>query len=197
MAGRWSNRQQYQADLQLHLKITPTGRAGQARLLDTVRREMRAVDARLPVLSLRTMRDHLDASFDLWIVRTGARMLTIFGIVALVLAVIGLYGVKAYTVAQRTRELGIRVALGADSADTLKLILSEGLSVSLVGITVGMVLALALGRVLAGVLYEVSAFDPVVCTAAPVMLATVSLVACCLPARRAARVDPMVALRYE
>ncbi len=189
--------QQYQANLQLHLKITPTGRAGQTRLLDTVRREMRAVDVRLPVLSLRTMRDHLDASFDLWIVRTGARMLTIFGIVALVLAVIGLYGVKAYTVAQRTRELGIRMALGADSADTLKLILSEGLSVSLVGITVGMVLALALGRVLAGILYEVSAFDPVVCTAAPVMLATVSLVACYLPARRAARVEPMVALRYE
>jgi len=124
-------------------------------------------------------------------------MLTIFGIVALVLSVIGLYGVKAYTVAQRTRELGIRMALGAGSADTLALILSEGLAVSLVGITAGMVLALVLGRVLAGILYEVSAFDPVVCTAAPVMLATVSLVACYLPARRAARVDPMVALRYE
>jgi putative ABC transport system permease protein len=189
--------QQYQANMQLHLKITPTGRTGQIRLLDTVRREMRAVDTRLPVLSLRTMRDHLDASFDLWIVRTGARMLTIFGIVALVLAVIGLYGVKAYTVAQRTRELGIRMALGADSADTLKLILREGLSVSLVGITAGMVLALALGRVLAGILYEVNGFDPVVCTAAPVILATVSLAACYLPARRAARVDPMVALRYE
>jgi len=188
---------QYQAGQQLHLKIVPTGRAAQARLLDTVHREIRAVDPRLPLLSLRTMRDHLDASFDLWIVRTGARMLTSFGIVALVLAVIGLYGVKAYTVAQRTRELGIRMALGAGSADTLKLILGEGLSVGLVGIAVGMVFALALGRVLAGILYEVSAFDPVVCTAAPVILTAVSLVACYLPARRAARLDPMVALRYE
>jgi len=185
--------QQYQANMQLHLKITP----GQTRLLDTVRREMRAVDARLPVLSLRTMRDHLASSFDLWIVRTGARMLSVFGIVALVLAVIGLYGVKAYMVAQRTRELGIRMALGADSAATLKLILREGLSVSLVGIVVGMVLAVALGKILAGILYEVSAFDPVVCTAAPALLAAVSLVACYIPARRAARVEPMVALRYE
>ncbi|HLY18512.1 MAG TPA: ABC transporter permease [Bryobacteraceae bacterium] len=186
--------QQYQANMQLHLKTAAAGKTG---LLDSVRREMRAVDPRLPVLSLKTMRDHLDASFDLWIVRTGARMLTIFGIVALVLAVIGLYGVKAYMVAQRTRELGIRMALGADSADTLKLILGEGLSVSLVGIAAGMVLALGLGRVLAGILYEVSAFDPVVYTAAPVILATVSLAACYLPARRAARVDPMIALRYE
>ena len=189
--------QQYQANLQLHLKINATGRAAQTGLLETVRREIRAVDPRLPVLSLRTMRGHLDASFDLWIVRTGATMLTIFGIVALVLAVIGLYGVKAYTVAQRTHELGIRMALGADSAATLKLILSEGLSVSLVGITAGMALALALGRVLAGILYEVSAFDSVVCTAAPALLAAVSLLACYLPARRAARLDPMAALRYE
>ena len=189
--------QEYQADLQLHVKIAPAAHAEQKRLLDSVRREMRAVDAHLPVLSLRTMRDHLDASLDLWVVRTGASMLTIFGIVAVVLAVIGLYGVKAYTVAQRTRELGIRMALGADSADTLKLIVSEGFSVSLVGIAAGMLLALALGRILAGILYEVSPFDPLVCTAAAVVLAAVSLVACYVPARRAARMDPMVALRYE
>jgi predicted permease len=189
--------QPYQANMQLHLKITPTGRAGETRLVDTVRREMRAVDARLPVLSLRTMRDHLDSSFDLWIVRTGARMLAIFGIIALTLAVIGLYGVMAYTVAQRTRELGIRMALGADSAATVKLVISRGLLVTGVGIGAGMVLALAVGRVLAGILYEVGAFDPVVYTAAPLVLAIVSLVACYLPARRAARVNPTVALRYE
>ena len=189
--------QEYRADLQLHLKIAPAGRAAQSRLLDTVRREIRAVDARLPVLSLRTMRDHLDASFDLWIIRTGARMLTIFGIIALVLAVIGLYGVKAYTVAQRTRELGIRMALGADSARTVRMILREGISVSLVGITAGIVLALLLGRILAGILYHVSAFDAVVCIGATATLAGVSLAACYVPARRAARMDPMVALRYE
>ncbi len=189
--------QQYQSNMQLHLKIAPQSGEAQSRLLDGVRREMRTVDERLPVLSLKTMRDHLDSSFDLWIVRTGARMLAIFGIVALVLAVIGLYGVKAYTVAQRTRELGIRMALGANSGDTLRLILREGLTVTLVGIAIGMVLSVALGRVLAGILYEVNGLDPVVFLTAPLVLGVVSLAACYLPARRAARVDPMIALRYE
>ncbi len=189
--------QRYQSDMQIHLKLTARGPEAEGRVLEAVRRELRAVDDRLPVLALRTLRDHLESGVDLWIVRTGARMLSIFGAVALLLAVIGLYGVKAYTVACRTREIGIRMALGADSSDTLRMILREGLLVTLAGVSVGLVLALALGKVLSGILYQVSAVEPVVLVAAPLVLTAVSLLACYVPARRAARVDPMVALRYQ
>src|ERR1700733_12611708 len=124
-------------------------------------------------------------------------MLAIFGVVALLLAVIGLYGVKAYTVARRTREIGIRMALGASSGDALGMILREGMRVTLVGVGIGLVLALILGKLLSGFLYEVRAVEPLVLLAAPLVLAAVSLLACYFPARRAARVDPMTALRYE
>src|SRR6185295_478790 len=116
-----------------HLRIAdPT-------ILEAVRKTIRAYDTRLPVLAVKTMRDHLDASFDLWAVRTGARMFAIFGGVALLLAMIGLYGVRAYTVACRTREIGIRMALGATARDTSRLILREGLAVSSIGAVAGLV----------------------------------------------------------
>jgi ABC-type antimicrobial peptide transport system permease subunit len=124
-------------------------------------------------------------------------MLAIFGSVALLLAVAGLYGVKAYAVAQRTREIGIRMALGANAADTRRLILRDGFLVTLVGVGAGMLLALGLGQILASTLWDVRATDPVVFLTAPLLLTAVALVACYVPARRAARVDPMVALRYE
>jgi predicted permease len=183
--------QEYQANMHLHIGVAET------HVMDAVRREIRAVDRRLPVLAYRTMRDHLDASADLWIVRTGARMFAIFGGIALLLAMIGLYGVRAYTVARRTREIGIRMALGADAPATLRLILREGLLLTAVGTGIGLALSLGTGKLLSTFLYEVSGFDAVVLTAAPVLLGAVSLLACYLPARRAASVDPMVALRYE
>jgi predicted permease len=189
--------QEYQANTHIYLSTGAAGRDNEAHLLETIRREVRAVDARLPVLALKTMRQHLDASFDLWIVRTGARMFAIFGGVALLLATIGLYGVRAYTVACRTREIGIRMALGAGAGDALRLILREGLMVTAVGAGAGLALSLALGKFLSSFLYEVSGVDALVFTTAPLLLAAVSLVACYLPARRAARVDPMVALRSE
>jgi predicted permease len=183
---------QYEANMQVHLKVSP-----QANILPAVREEIRAVDERLPLLTLKTLRDHLDSSFDIWIVRTGATMLAIFGVVALLLAVIGLYGVKAYTVARRTREIGIRMALGASSGDALNMILREGMMVTLVGVGVGFVLALILGKLLSGFLYQVHAVEPLVLLSAPLVLTVVSLLACYFPARRAARVDPITALRYE
>jgi len=189
--------QEYQADMNIHLKVAVQGADGEARMLDAIRREIRTVDSRLPVLNLKTLRQHLDSSIDLWVVRTGARMFSIFGGVALVLAMVGLYGVRAYTVSRRTREIGIRMALGANSGDTLRMILREGLVVTLIGAGTGLLLSVALGRVLASFLYKVSGADPLVFTAAPILLAAISLLACYLPARRAARVDPMVALRYE
>ena len=124
-------------------------------------------------------------------------MFSIFGGVALLLAMVGLYGVRAYTVARRTREIGIRMALGANAGDTLRMILREGLLVTSIGAGVGLLLAAGVGRLLASFLYKVSGADPIVFTAAPILLAAISLLACYLPARKAARVDPMVALRYE
>lgn len=166
-------------------------------MLPTIRREILAVDQHLPLLSLKTMRGHLDSSFDLWVVRTGAHILEIFGSVALLLAVIGLYALNAYTVARRTREIGIRMALGADAASTLRMILSEALKVTTVGIGVGLLLAIGVGKLLAGFLYDIRSIDPIVLGVAPALLTLVALVACWVPARRAARVDPMIALRYE
>ena len=188
----------YQSDMQVHVRTAPgLSQEGEARLMASVRDAIRSVDANLPLLTLRTMREHMDSSFDLWAVRMGARMLAIFGSVALLLAVAGLYGVKAYSVAQRTREIGIRMALGAGARETQRLILAEGFRVTLVGVGLGMLLALGLGRILATMLWDVRAADPVVFLGAPLLLSAVAQFACYLPARRAARVDPMVALRYE
>jgi putative ABC transport system permease protein len=110
---------------------------------------------------------------------------------------VGLYGVRAYQVARRTREIGIRMALGADAADTQRLVLREGLILTSIGLGLGLAISLVLGKVLASMLYRVSGLDPLVFSVAPVLLAAVSLVACYLPARKASRIDPLIALRYE
>jgi putative ABC transport system permease protein len=189
--------QAYQSDMNIHLMTTAQDAQAEARLLETVRSEIRAVDPHIPVLALKTLRMHMDSSFDLWIVRTGARMFVIFGGVALLLAAIGLYGVRAYSVGMRTREIGIRMALGAGASDALRMILREGMALFGIGAGVGLALSLPVGKVLSSLLYRVDSFDPVVLTVAPALLAAVSFVACYIPARRAARLDPMVALRDE
>jgi predicted permease len=189
--------QAFQSDTNIHLMTNAQDAQAEGRLLETVRSEIRAVDPHLPVLALKTMRNHMDSSFDLWVVRTGANMFVIFGGVALLLAAIGLYGVRAYTVAMRTREIGIRMALGARASDTLRMMLGEGMTLFGIGAGVGLVLSLVIGKLLSSLLYSVGSFDPVVLLAAPGLLAAVSFVACYIPARRAARLDPMVALRDE
>jgi ABC-type antimicrobial peptide transport system permease subunit len=192
--------QEYQADMNIHLKLASQGGNGagsDANFLETARREVGSVDSRLPVLALRTMRDHLDASFDLWIVRTAARMFSIFGGVALLLAMVGLYSLRAYTVARRTREIGIRLALGAQPSDARQMILREGLVVTAIGAGSGLVLSLLAGRVLTSLLYKVSGVDPLVFLSSAAILGMVSLLACYLPALRASRVDPMIALRHD
>lgn len=189
--------QDYQSDVTFHVKTAGGGQDDDFKTMEAVRREIRAADERLPVLSLKTMRGHLESGFDIWIVRTGARMLEIFGSVALLLAVIGLYALNAYAVARRTREIGIRMALGSDASSTLRMILGEAFRITLTGIGAGLLLAAGIGKVLAGFLYDIRSFDPLVMGAAPLLLALVALLACYVPARRAARVDPMIALRYE
>ena len=120
-----------------------------------------------------------------------------FGGVALLLAIVGVYGVKAYVVSRRTREIGIRMALGASPRDVLWLVLREGLSLTAVGLALGLGLAALVGQLLSRMLYEVSAPDPFVFIAAPIVLAAAAMFACYLPARRATRVVPLTALRAE
>jgi predicted permease len=189
--------QQYQSDMQIHVTVTGSGSETDTRMLETIGHEIRATDGRLPLVALRTMHGNLESSIDIWVVRTGAHMLEIFGAVALFLAVIGLYAVNAYTVVRRTREIGIRMALGADASAALRMILVQGLRVIAIGVGIGLLLAIGISRVLAGFLYDTPGIDPPVLLAASVALSSVALLACYLPARRASRVDPMIALRYE
>jgi putative ABC transport system permease protein len=124
-------------------------------------------------------------------------LLSLFATLALTLATVGIYGVISYAVSQRTREIGVRMALGANPRDVLRLILGEGLKLVLAGVLLGIIAALAMTRLLATMLYGVSVTNPVIFSSVVLLLVAVSLAACFVPARRAMRVDPIVALRYE
>jgi putative ABC transport system permease protein len=185
------------AQLAAYPKMTVAVRASPhaASLAGALRAEVKALDRDLPVSKLRTMetvRGHSIAQ-----PRFRTLLIGLFGALALVLAVVGIYGVMAYSVTRRTHEIGVRMALGAQTADVLKLVVRQGLWLALAGLAIGLVGAFALTRVLAGLLYGVSATDPLTFTAVPLLLFAVALFACWLPAHRATKVDPMEALRYE
>lgn len=189
-----SNRRQHMANAHLHVRFEAPPDAA---TLGQVRAAIREVDAGLPVLELRSMRTHLESSLEIWVLRTGGRLFSVFAVVALLLTLAGVYGVRAYSVARRSREIGIRMALGSSVGDTLRMILSEGMRVALVGSLLGLVLAAGVARLLAGFLFEVRAGDPVVFGVSFALLFAVALLACLGPARRAARLDPLAALRSE
>jgi putative ABC transport system permease protein len=164
-------------------------------IADSVAREARAVDPEVPVFAARTMNEVVSRALSNR--RFAMVLLMLFAGLALVLSAVGIYGVMAYSVSQRIHEIGVRVALGALPRDVLRLILGQGISMAFAGAAIGLVAAVALTRWMAGLLYGVSSTDPLTYIAAPLLLGLVALLACFIPARRAARVDPIVALRYE
>ncbi|MCI0488713.1 MAG: ABC transporter permease [Blastocatellia bacterium] len=170
-------------------------RSDAASLTPAVRREVWAIDKDLPVSGISTMSQILPASLARE--RFNMLLLAVFALLALALAAVGIYGVMSYTVTQHTREIGIRMALGAQTRDVLKLIVGQGMVLTFVGLLIGLGAAFALTRLMSGLLYGVSATDPLTFTLIALLLAGVALMACYVPARRATRVDPMAALRYE
>ena len=187
----------FQSDVSFFVRFRSLASGNEASAADLLRRTVRDVDPSLPILSLRTFAQHLDSNLDLWLVRAGAALFSIFGALALGLAVVGLYGVKSYSVARRTREIGIRMALGAQAGAVLKMIMREGSIMLVSGIAIGLLLAIATARILSGILYGVGALDPVAFTVAPLVLAIAALIATWLPARRATQINPIQALRAE
>jgi predicted permease len=164
-------------------------------LLPAIRGVVAQLNPNLPLFHVTTESEQIDRL--LFQERLVARLSAFFGMLALVLACIGLYGLLSYEVARRTRELGIRMALGAQVGDVLRLVVKQGLALALVGAAVGVGVALGVTRYLTSMLYDVRANDPVTIAAVAVLLALVALAACYIPARRATRVDPIIALRYE
>ena len=164
-------------------------------LLPSLRQRVHELDPELAMANVRTM--------DQWISNSAAQprlnsmLLGVFALLALLIAGIGIYGVLAYSVSQRTREIGLRMAIGAQPGNVVLLVVGQGLKMALMGIGVGLLTALAMGRVVASLLYGVPARDPMTYCAVAVVLSLVALVACAVPARRAARIDPIIALRQE
>lgn len=187
--------QHYESAMTLQLRIADKN--AERTMLATVARAIREVDPRLPILRVETWREHLDGGIDAWIYRAGATVFSAFGAIALLLAVIGIYGVKSYVVSRRTREFGIRIAIGAHPRTVLWQVLREGGRVTAIGIGIGLLLALGAGQLLQGFLYGVNAVEPIVLLTAPLILLASSLLASYIPALRATKVDPTVALRSE
>jgi len=153
------------------------------------------LDRSLALFDVRTLNEHIDEALSQE--RMIATLLGAFGLLALLLAAVGIYGVMSYSVTQRTRELGVRIALGAKPSDILKLVVGRGLMLTLIGSALGLLAAVSLTRVVEGLLFGVKATDPVIFVAITVLLTGVALVASFVPARRASKVDPMTAVRYE
>jgi putative ABC transport system permease protein len=170
-------------------------RAGGPSLVASLRTALATLDKDLAIGDVRTMGQSMTASMAQ--PRFNALLLSTFAALALLLAAVGLYGIVSYSVVQRTREIGVRIALGARAGDVHRLVLRRTLLLLAFGILAGTAGALAVTRLMAGLLFEVAPWDPAAFTAGSVVLASVAIVAAYLPARRAARVDPMTALRYE
>jgi putative ABC transport system permease protein len=177
------------------LRVVVRAKSNPMNLAAALRNEVQAIDKDQPVDKVTTMRAVVNASIAPQ--RFYMQLLSSFASLAFILAAIGIYGVVSYSVAQRTREIGIRMALGAKQNDVLRLVLAEGFRLTAVGVVLGLAGAFALTRVLRSLLFEVKPTDPTTFIAFSLLLASVALLASYIPARRATKVDPLVALRYE
>jgi predicted permease len=175
------------------LQVRTTGRP--EAVIATVRKQIQSIDTNLALTNVQTIEEVIGQG--LWASRMSAGLLTVFGALALVLALLGVYGVLSYSVNQQTREIGIRVALGAQSSQVRWSVISQGLRLAGIGLLLGGVTALVLTRALSSLLFGISGHDPLTFGAASLGLAAAAMVACYIPARRATKVDPIVALRYE
>jgi len=189
--------QGYNGQTYLHVRLNTRDRHVVVAIMPTLRQALREIDPDLPLLQMTPYVDLMEKSPNLWIVKLGAMLFGAFGCIALLLAVVGVYGVKAYAVACRTREIGIRMALGAHRKDVFALIMRQGAMQTALAVSVGLLLSLAAGRVLSQILYGVSSTDPFALITSSLMLAAAALLACFLPARRATYVNPITALRTE
>ena len=189
--------QGYTGDVFLHVRFNTMDRQAVAGMTPSMRSTLREIDPDLPLLSVAPWVDVMEKSVGLWIVKLGAILFGVFGAIALLLAVVGVYGVKAYAVACRTHEIGIRMALGAHRKDVFALIMRQGAIQTGLAVSLGLLLSLGAGRVLSQILYQVSPSDPFALITSSLLLALATLLACFLPARRAMQVNPMTALRTE
>jgi predicted permease len=164
-------------------------------LVSAIRQAAQRVDGSTVVYSVRPMQEIVANSISRQ--RFTMLLLSVFSVLALVLSAIGIYGVISYLAGQRTHEIGVRVALGASSSDVLRMVLGEGMKITLVGVGIGLAAALGLTRLITKMIYGVGANDPITFAGVAILLISVALLACYIPARRAMRVDPMIALRYE
>jgi predicted permease len=165
------------------------------RIIPAVRQAAREIDANLPLFNIKTLATQVDESLAQE--RLISTLSSFFGLLSLLLAGIGLYGILAYAVSRRTREIGIRIALGAKRSDVLRMVLRQGLILTLLGVGFGLAASLGATRLLVSQLFSVTPTDPVAFVVAPILLLTVALLACLLPARRATKVDPLIAIRQE
>ena len=177
----------------MNLLVRAAGEPSQ--IMPSVRARLKTIEPALTVFNIRTLFEHVGGS--LYVERMESLLLTVFGALALTLTAIGIYGVVAYSVAQRTREVGIRMALGAQKKDVLKMVLAQGVALVAWGAVIGLVACYWLSRLVSSQLYGVSAYDPATLVSVVVVLTIVALLATYIPARRATKVDPLVALRYE
>ena len=177
------------------MNLVVRGQSETAALTAAIKERVWKVDPKIPMTRVRSLRDVIGASVEAQ--RFNMLLLGIFAAVALVLAAVGIYGVMAYAVAQRTHEIGVRVALGAQASDVLRLVLKQGLALTLLGVAIGLAGAVALTRVMRTFLFSVSTTDPLTFILIPLLLALVALLACWIPARKATQVDPLSALRQQ
>jgi putative ABC transport system permease protein len=178
-----------------NLTLVARAAADPAVVLPTVEREVRALDKQLPLAGIATLRQVLHD--DLWAPRTGAALLGLFGGLALLLSTVGIYGVMSFSVAQRAREIGVRMALGARSREVVGLILYQGMAIVGIGLAAGLLAAFVVTRLAANLLFGVSPTDPLVFGVTAFLLTAVALLATLIPASRATAVDPVLALRQE